>query len=72
MNPKLLITTGIFPPEIGGPGTYVYTFSGWLSVSKINLVVIVSLVNGIDEILPYTVIIQKKKGDFPVAHKDFF
>ena len=40
---RLLITSGIFPPEIGGPATYVESFARWASAKGHRVTVAAAL-----------------------------
>ncbi len=59
---NLLITSGIFPPEIGGPATYVHSLSHWLWKKKISVRVVTALKGELTESYPFPVQVVKKRG----------
>lgn len=71
---KILIVTGIFPPEIGGPAAYCHTFADHLS--KENEVVVITYSSKFkyseDKILPFKVIRVWKKTPKFLRHLIFF
>ncbi len=69
---KILLTTGIFPPEIGGPSTYVYSFSKWLIEKGTRVKVVTALKNDFYLKYPFPVEIVKKKGSYCWHLKSFF
>ena len=34
---KILLTVGVYPPEIAGPATYVSSFADWLNKKGFNV-----------------------------------
>ena len=59
---RLLITTGIFPPEIGGPATYVHSLSNWLCEQKHDVTVLTSSQTDLTEKFSFHVETIKRKG----------
>jgi len=62
MKNGLLITTGVFPPEIGGPATYVFFFSQWMMKNNYDLTVVTALKEKPSESLSFPVEVVKKRG----------
>jgi glycosyltransferase involved in cell wall biosynthesis len=61
---RLLISSGIFPPEIGGPGTYVEAFGHWLQKKKYNITVVTVLKKGLKKKYPFKIEVINKKGQW--------
>ncbi len=61
---RLLISSGIFPPEIGGPGTYVEAFGYWLQKKKYNITVVTTLKQGLKKKYPFKIEVINKKGQW--------
>jgi len=61
---RLLISSGIFPPETGGPGTYVEAFGHWLQKKKYNITVVTALKKGLKKKYPFKIEVINKKGQW--------
>lgn len=59
---KLLITVGIFPPEIGGPATYVYSLAHWMRENNFSVTVVTAQRKLKGDIYPFQVERIQKNG----------
>jgi glycosyltransferase involved in cell wall biosynthesis len=69
---KLLITVGIFPPEIGGPATYVHSLAHWLKENNLLAVVATALREPLEEEYPFPIHVVRKKGKILWHIRAFF
>ncbi len=68
---NLLLTVGIYPPEIGGPATYVYSFANWLN-NKENFEIAVATASYHDIIDSVFYVHKVKKKKKLLWHINFF
>lgn len=59
---NILLSTGIFPPETGGPATYIEGLGNWLHQKKYTVTVVTALKCGLEKRYPFRVELTKKKG----------
>ena len=62
MKKKILLVTGIYPPDIGGPAQFTFSFANWLK-KKGYAVTIITLTNNEN--------IKKKEIFFIFLEKNF-
>ena len=63
MKKKILLVTGIYPPDIGGPAQFTFSFANWLK-KKGYAVTIITLTNNEN--------IKKKGNFFYISRKKFY